>query len=153
MLIALCTGTAISYQPIKLTNPMLQPGRARSSAKRFSRCHYTGFVALLALCVGMYFGISHSNTDGGCVKIASPTQTGKTVTKTPVSILLEYCQKNKLKEPEYMEVPAQNGSGFSYVVTVKGNSYNGIVRTKKQEAKHSAAKVAIQQLGISKNVM
>ena len=99
----------------------------------------------------MYFG--HSNTGGGCVKIASPTQTGKTVTKTPVSILLEYCQQNKVKDPEYMEVPAQNGSGFSYVVTVKGNSYNGIVRTKKQEAKHSAAKVAIQQLGISKNVM
>jgi len=103
-MIALYTGTAISYQPTKLANLMLQPGaisrnRAQSSAKRFSRCYCTGFVALLALCVGMYFGISHSNTDGGCVKTASPTQTGKTVTKTPVSMLLEYCQQNKLKDP------------------------------------------------------
>ena len=36
------------------------------------------------------------------------------------------------------------------MVTVKGNSYNGTMRTKKQEAKHSAAEVAIQQLGLSK---
>jgi len=147
-------GMAISNQ-IEIPNsapPMngaLPRDRARSATLRFGRYSCVWVALLVAVC----FEIIYSTSDGGCVITASPIQPGKTVAKTPVSILLEYCQKNKLKEPEYVEVPAQNGSGFSYVVTVKGNSYNGIVRTKKQEAKHSAAKVAIQQLGISKNVM
>jgi len=139
---------------------MLQPkaishDRARSSATRSCKCYYAGavIVALLAFCVGMYFLVGHSNIDSSCVVTASPTVPGKTMSKTPVSILLEYCQHNKLKDPEYTEVPAQNANGFSYVVTVKGNAYNGIVKTNKREAKQSAAIVAVQQLGLSKNIV
>ena len=101
-------GMAISNQ-IKIpnsaapTNGALPRDRARSSTLRFGR-YSSVCVALLAVFVAVYFGIIYSNSDGGCVITASPIQLGKTVAKTPVSILLEYCQKNKLKEPEYMEV-------------------------------------------------
>ena len=130
-------GMAISNQ-IEIPNsapPMngaLPRDRARSATLRFGR-YSCVWVALLALFVAVCFRIIYSNTDGGCVITASPIQPGKTVAKTPVSILLEYCQKNKLKEPEYVEVPAQNGGGFSYVVIVKGNSYNGTMTTNKRQ--------------------
>jgi len=120
--------------------------RAKSSAPTLTKYYLAIILAFVALCVGMYFGLRHSKS---CVRIASSDQS---VSKPPVSILLEHCQQNKLKNPEYIEVPVQNGSGFSYIVTVKGNSYNGMVRANKQEAKHSAAEVALQQLGLSKSV-
>ena len=139
------------------TSPMsgkLPRDRAQSSTSRFGKSYCVVIVALLAILIAVYFGISHSNGDDHCVITAVSTLPDKTVTKSPVSILQEYCQQNKLKDSdcEFTEVPVHSGGGFSYVVTVKGNSYNGTVRTKKQEAKHSAAEVAVQQLGLSKNV-
>ena len=139
------------------TSPMsgkLPRDRAQSSTSRFGKSYCVVIVALLAILIAVYFGISHFNGDGHCVITAVSTLPDKTVTKSPVSILQEYCQQNKLKDSdcEFTEVPVHSSGGFSYVVTVKGNSYNGTVRTKKQEAKHSAAEVAVQQLGLSKNV-
>ena len=119
--------------------------RAKSFAPTFAKSLAAMvIVALLSLCICIW--LSHSSS---CVRIASPDQS---VSKLPVSILLEHCQQNKLKDPEYTEVAVQNNSGFSYMVTVKGSTYNGTVRASKQEAKHSAAEVALQQLGLSKFV-
>ena len=68
----------------------------------------------------------------------------------PISQLQEYCQQNKLKEPDYRELPSQTGSEFQFTVIVNDKSYTGSVKSKKQEAKHSAAEVAFQQVSSSK---
>jgi len=67
-----------------------------------------------------------------------------------INKLQEYCQHNGLKIPEYKEIPAQDGSGFSYTVTVRDKVYKGPVKANKKEAKQSAAEVAYQQVDNSK---
>ena len=49
----------------------------------------------------------------------------------PISQLQEYCQQNKLKEPDYRELPTQTGSEFQFTVIVSGKSYIGSVKSKK----------------------
>ena len=66
------------------------------------------------------------------------------VMKTPISKLQEYCQQNKLTPPSYNEF--QVSGGFYFVVTVRSKQYSGETRSTKQEAKHSAAEAALQQL-------
>ena len=67
--------------------------------------------------------------------------------KTPIAKLQEYSQQNNLKIPEYKEV--QVSGGFRCTVTVRGKKYTGDIKGKKQDAKHSAAGVALQQLSSS----
>lgn len=69
------------------------------------------------------------------------------VMKTPVAKLQEYCQQNDLKLPEYKELQATGG--FRCTVTVRGKQYSGEVKSKKQDAKHSVAEVALQRLNSS----
>ena len=78
-----------------------------------------------------------------------PVDSSSPVIKTPVSKLHEYCQQNNLKPPDYKEL--QVTGGFCFMVTVKGKQYDGKIKSKKQDAKHSAADVALQQLYSSKS--
>ena len=71
--------------------------------------------------------------------------------KTPVAKLQEYSQQNNLKLPEYKEVQPVSG-GFRCTVTVRGKKYSGEIKGKKQDAKHSAAGVALQHLSSSSKV-
>ena len=66
--------------------------------------------------------------------------------KTAVAKLHEYCQQNDVK-PEYKD--HQVIGGFRCTVTVRGKQYNGETKSKKQDAKHSAAEVALQKLSSS----
>ena len=64
--------------------------------------------------------------------------------KTPIAELQEYCQQNGLKPPQYKDL--QVTEGFCCIVTIKDKQWTGGIKTKKQDAKHSAAEVAFQQL-------
>ena len=78
-----------------------------------------------------------------------PVDPSSPVIKMPVSKLQEYCQQNNLKPPIYKE--HQVTGGFCFVVTVKDKQYDGEIKIKKQDAKHSAADVALQELYSSKS--
>ena len=64
--------------------------------------------------------------------------------KTAITKLQEYCQQNDIKLPEYKD--SQVTGGFRCAVTVRGKQYSGETKSKKQDAKHSAAEVALQKL-------
>ena len=66
------------------------------------------------------------------------------VMKTAITKLQEYCQQNDVKLPEYKD--NQVTGGFRCTVTVRGKQYSGETKSKKQDAKHSAAEVALQKL-------
>ena len=91
----------------------------------------------------MVFPTDHVGNNTAAPAIHQPSP----VIKTPISRLQEYCQQNKLTPPNYNEF--QVSGGFHFVVTVGGKQYSGETRSKKQEAKHSAAETALQQLHIS----
>lgn len=66
-----------------------------------------------------------------------------------VSILNQYCQKNKINQPKYSEAAnALGGFGAAVVVTTERFFSNTACRTKK-EAKHSAARAALLGLNIA----
>jgi len=67
--------------------------------------------------------------------------------RTAISQLQEYCQKNKLKDPDYRELPPQGSGGFRFSVTVDGKSYSGELKARKQDARQSAAEVAMRRVG------
>ena len=103
----------------------------------------------------MLNGVSTDHTESNTTPIVSPlafeTRTpistvhlSPPVMKTPISKLQEYCQQNKLTPPHYNEF--QVSEGFRFAVTVRGKQYSGETKRKKQEAKHSAAEAALQQL-------
>ena len=64
--------------------------------------------------------------------------------RTPIAKLQEYCQQNSLDLPVYKE--AQAAGGFRCTVKVRSKQFTGEIRGAKQDAKHSAAEVALQQL-------
>ena len=66
-----------------------------------------------------------------------------------VSILNQYCQKNRINQPKYSEATnALGGFGSSVVVTTERFFSDSYCRTKK-EAKHSAARAALLGLNIA----
>lgn len=74
----------------------------------------------------------------------APVHSPSSVTKTAVTKLQEYCQQNDIKLPDYKEL--QVTGGFRCTVTVRGKQYSGEIKSKKQNAKHCAAEVALQRL-------
>lgn len=65
-----------------------------------------------------------------------------------VSILNQYCQKNRINVPKYTEAPGVLG-GFGAQVFVKGQIFNNMKYCgTKKEARHDAAKVALLGLNI-----
>lgn len=67
--------------------------------------------------------------------------------KTPIAKLQEHCQQNYLPLPAYKEL--QVAGGFRWTVTIHDKQYCGEIKSNKQDAKHSAAEVALQQLDSS----
>ena len=67
--------------------------------------------------------------------------------KTAITKLQEYCQQNDISLPEYKD--SQVTSGFRCTITVRGRQYSGETKSKKQDAKHSAAEVALKKLNSS----
>ncbi|XP_028392161.1 uncharacterized protein LOC114516781 [Dendronephthya gigantea] len=66
-----------------------------------------------------------------------------------VSILNQYCQKNRINQPKYSEAANPNG-GFGYAVVVTTEKfYSNIYCKKKIDAKHSAARAALLGLNIA----
>ena len=103
----------------------------------------------------MHYGVSTDHTESNTTPIVSPLafetrapistlHLSPPVMKTPISKLQEYCQQNKLTPPHYNEF--QVSEGFRFAVTVRGKRYSGETKRKKQEAKHSEAEAALQQL-------
>ena len=65
-----------------------------------------------------------------------------------VSILNQYCQKNRLNVPKYGEAPGVQG-GFGAQVLVKGEIFTTMKYClTKKEARHDAAKCALLGLNI-----
>ena len=64
--------------------------------------------------------------------------------KTPIAKLQEHCQQNYLTLPAYKEL--QVAGGFRWTVTIHDKQYCGEIKSNKQDAKHSVAEVALQQL-------
>lgn len=79
-----------------------------------------------------------------------PVSSPPSVPKTPIAKLQEYCQQNNTALPVYkaLQIPI----GFRYTVTVRDREYTGEVQGSKQDAKHSAAEVAYQQLDNSRKL-
>ena len=80
----------------------------------------------------------------------TPVSLPPSVPKTPVTKLQEYCQQNNTALPVYkaLQVPV----GFRYTVTVRDREYTGEIKGNKQDARHSAAEVAFQQLDNSRKL-
>ena len=68
----------------------------------------------------------------------------KTIQKTSVTILHEYCQQRKIQAPYYDIQQVENGSGFYCRVKVEGKLYIGLTKPSKKEAKQSAAEKAVE---------
>ena len=80
----------------------------------------------------------------------TPVSSPPSVPKTPVAKLQEFCQQNNTALPVYkaLQVPV----GFRYTVTVRDREYTGEIKGSKQDARHSAAEVAYQQLDNSRKL-
>ena len=76
----------------------------------------------------------------------APVGSPPSLAKTPITKLQEYCQQNNIV-PLYKEL--QVTAGFRYTVTVRDGQYSGEIKNSKQDAKHSAAEVALQRIDIS----
>ena len=73
----------------------------------------------------------------------APVGSPPSLTQTPITKLQEYCQQNNIV-PLYKEL--QVTAGFRYTVTVRDRQYSGEIKNSKQDAKHSAAEVALQRI-------
>ena len=80
-----------------------------------------------------------------------------TADKHPVSILKEYCDKNKFVQPEYNFEP-EEGLRWKCTVTIKTMTssgeteeelFEGKIESNKRDTKRAAAEKAIEKLGIS----
>ena len=84
-------------------------------------------------------------------KVMSPTK-AMSPPRTAVTILKEYCEKERLPEPLYSEIPQDVEQHFQYKVVVTVTSARmtaiGNVCGSKQQAKQSAAQSALQKLRI-----
>ena len=105
--------------------------------------------------VTVLYGISIDKPKNSSVATLPPTSSSSTppvgpvhpsspAIKRPITKLQEYCQRNNLEPPDYKK--RQVTGGFCFVVTVKDKQYDGEIKSKKQDAKHSAADVALQEL-------
>ena len=94
-------------------------------------------------------GQDGSNSTGSQPCLPPPTRPPASVgslpslAKTPITKLQEYCQQNNIV-PLYKEL--QVTAGFRYTVTVRDRQYSGEIKNSKQDAKHSAAEVALQRI-------
>lgn len=68
--------------------------------------------------------------------------------KTAVTMLKEYCEKMGLPQPQYSEIPQCKEQQFQFKVSLKSVEVTGNVCNSKQQAKQSAAQLAIQKLGL-----
>ena len=68
--------------------------------------------------------------------------------KTAVTTLKEYCEKKGLPQPQYSEVPLCKEQQFQFKVSLRSVEVTGKVCGSKQQAKQSAAQLAIQNLGL-----
>ena len=67
----------------------------------------------------------------------------------PISRLKEYCEKNKIPEPEYKVKCGDSGEQkFKFRVTVAGRTFMGAKQGNKKEAKKDAAQNAVNALKI-----
>ena len=80
----------------------------------------------------------------------TPVSSPPSVPKTPITKLQEYCQQNNTALPVYKEL--QVPIGFRFTVTVRDREYTGETKGNKQDAKHSVAEVAFQQLDNSRKL-
>lgn len=84
-------------------------------------------------------------------KVMSPTK-AMSPPRTAVTILKEYCEKERLPEPLYSEIPQDVEQHFQYKVVITVTSVRttaiGNVCGSKQQAKQSAAQSALQKLRI-----
>ena len=70
--------------------------------------------------------------------------------KDPKMKLKEYCEKNKLKQPEYEEVKRGPGDLLHQQrVMVMGQTFVGKSQNKKRDAEKSAAQEALNKLNIN----
>ena len=74
---------------------------------------------------------------------SAPIGSPPSLTKTLITKLQEYCQQNNIV-PLYKEL--QVTAGFCYTVTVRDRQYSGEIKNSKQDARHSAAEVALQRI-------
>ena len=80
-----------------------------------------------------------------------------TADKEPVSILKEYCEKEKIVQRYDFEESVKPQRGFQYTVTIQitssgvteEKSFRGEMQANKKDAKKVAAQKAIEKLGIS----
>lgn len=70
--------------------------------------------------------------------------------KTAVTMLKEYCEKMGLPQPQYSEIPQckKQQQQFQFKVSLKSVEATGKACCSKQQAKQSAAQLAIQKLGL-----
>ena len=67
--------------------------------------------------------------------------------KTAVTTLKEYCEKKGLPQPQYSEIPLRKEQQFQFKVSLRSVEVTGKVCSSKQQAKQSAAQLAIRKLG------
>ena len=83
--------------------------------------------------------------------IIPPTKT-VSPSRTAVTALKEYCEKENLPQPQYSEIPQDVEQHFQYKVVVTVTSVRtmaiGNICGSKQQAKQSAAQSALQKLRI-----
>ena len=68
--------------------------------------------------------------------------TKKSIPQNPISLLKEYCERNKLPQPQYEEVKC-GGQQFKCRVKVEGKAFEGMPCNKKKVAKKEAAQKAV----------
>ena len=115
------------------------------------KLHYYAFHIICFIAIGQA-GISAVASDTRtqpCLppQTRPPVCSPSSVMKTPIAKLQEYCQQNYLTLPAYKEL--QVAGGFRWTVTIRDKQYYGEIKSNKQDAKHSAAEVALQRLDSS----
>ena len=81
-----------------------------------------------------------SSRSGGAAAVASPS-------KDAITKLKEYCDKNRIPEPEYKDIKSGE-QRFRCQVTVDGRKFGGEVHPNKKDAKKDAAQNALYGLKV-----
>ena len=68
--------------------------------------------------------------------------------KSAVTTLKEYCEKKGLPQPQYSEIALRKEQQFQFKVSLRSVEVTGKVCGSKQQAKHSAAQLAIRKIGL-----
>ena len=84
-------------------------------------------------------------------KVMPPTK-AVSPSRTAVTALKEYCEKENLPQPQYSEIPQDTDQRFQFkvviIVTSARMTATGGICGSKQQAKQSAAQSALQKLRI-----